>query len=233
MSSEDTPIPTYIELMRPTLQAIHDLGGEGSSVAIDEKTIEVSELTVEQVAVEFGPEQTQKGSKVRHRLAWARTYLKKGGLIENRERGHWALLPAGQDVLDLDPHEADEVLTEMDRDVRRGASDLADSPVRRAGDPTYEPTYQAAAQWRDTSLRTGSSLFEPEQLAWSSDVVAELRRRVIENFDDSARSFGDKLADQLAGASQEVHLLASEILYVHLLALSNVTAERGSRRWGM
>ena len=63
-------------------------------------------------------------------------------------------------------------------------------------------------------------------MAWTSDVVADLRYRVIEQFDESARSFSEKLADQLAGASQEVHLLAAEMLYVHLLALSNVTAEK-------
>ena len=226
MADEDIQIPTYIDLMRPTLEALAELGGEGTNESVDAKVIEVAGLTAEQVAVEFEPEQSQTGSKVLHRAAWARTYLKKAELIENPERGQWILLDAGREILDVEPHEADQLLADLDRQIRRNARELGATSVRRAGDPTFEPTYQAARDWRDTSLRTGASLFDPERMAWTSEVVADLRYRVIEQFDESARSFSEKLADQLAGASQEVHLLAAEILYVHLLALSNVTAEK-------
>lgn len=104
--------------------------------------------------------------------------------------------------------------------------DLASTRIRRAGDPTYKPTYEAAQKWRDTSLRTGASLFLPSRQIWNPSIVEDLRNRVIENSDESERSFGEKLVDQLQGASQEVHLLAAELLYVHLLALSNVSAEK-------
>jgi MoxR-like ATPase len=226
VADEDIQIPTYIDLMRPTLKALAELGGEGTNESVDAKVIEVAGLTAEQVAVEFEPEQSQTGSKVLHRAAWARTYLKKAELIANPERGQWILLNAGREILDIEPNEADQLLTDLDRQIRRDARELGTTSVRRAGDPTFEPTYQAARQWRDTSLRTGASLFDPDRMVWTSEVVADLRYRVIEQFDESARSFSEKLADQLAGASQEVHLLAAEMLYIHLLALSNVTAEK-------
>ena len=89
MADEDIQIPTYIDLMRPTLKALAELGGEGTNESVDAKVIEVAGLTAEQVAVEFEPEQSQTGSKVLHRAAWARTYLKKAELIENPERGQW------------------------------------------------------------------------------------------------------------------------------------------------
>ena len=219
-------IPTYIDLLRPTLVALAQLGGEGSNGSIDAKVIDVAELSADQLAVEFEPEQSQTGSKVLHRTAWARTSLKKAKLIDNPHRGRWVLLDAGREILDVDQAEADPLLAEMDRRTRKSERDLGATTVRRAGDPSFEPTYQAARQWRDTSLRTGASLFDPERMVWTSDVVADLRYRVIEHFDESARTFGEKLADQLAGASQEVHLLAAEILFVHLLALSNVTIEK-------
>ncbi|WP_051062183.1 McrB family protein [Ilumatobacter nonamiensis] len=117
-------------------------------------------------------------------------------------------------------------MADEDLQNREVAGDLGDVPVRRVGDPTYEPTYKAASKWRDTSLLTSASLFDPERMAWTSDVVSDFRRRLVEQYDDSARSFSEKLADQLAGASQEVHLLAAEILYIHLLALSNVSVEK-------
>lgn len=226
MADEDIQIPTYIDLMRPTLEALAQLGGEGSNESVDEKVTEVGGLTAEQVAVEFGPEQTQTGSKVLHRTAWARTYLKKAELIENPKRGHWVLLDAGREILAVEPHEANQLLADMDRRIRKAGRDLGDTPIRRAGDPSFEPTYQAARRWSDTSLRTGASLFDPERMVWTSAVVADFRYRFIEHFDESARSFSEKLADQLAGATQEVHLLAAEILYLHLLALSNITVEK-------
>lgn len=104
--------------------------------------------------------------------------------------------------------------------------DLGETMFRRGADPTYKPVYEAAKDWSDTSLRAGVSLFDPDRLAWTSEVVADLRYRLIEQSDESDRSFSEKLADQLAGASQEVHLLAAEILYIHLLALTNISAEK-------
>lgn len=227
MAHEDTQIPTYNALLRPTLEALAHLGGEGSNDAVDAATIEVGGLTAEQVAVEFEAEQSQTGSKVLHRAAWARTSLKKAELIDNPSRGRWVLLKAGRDILTMEPTEADNILADLDRQIRKSArDDLGNTPIRRADDPTYEPIYQAARQWRDTSMRSGASLFDPERMAWTSDVVADLRYRLIEKVDESARSFGEKLADQLAGASQEVHLLAAEILYLHLLVLSNISLEK-------
>jgi len=226
VAAEDIEIPTYIDLLRPTLEALAQLGGEGSNKSVDAKVIEVGGLTAEQVGVEFEPEQSQSGSKVLHRAAWARTYLKKAELVENPKRGRWILLDAGREILEVEPHEADQLLADMDRQIRKAARDLGDIPIRRADDPAYEPTYQAARQWRDTSLRSGASLFDPERMVWTSEVVADLRHRFIEKIDESARSFSEKLVDQLAGASQEVHLLVAEILYLHLLVLRNVTLDK-------
>lgn len=226
MAVEDIQIPTYIDLMRPTLEALAQLGGEGSNESVDAKVTEVGGLTAEQVAVEFEPEQSQTGSKFLHRAAWARSYLKKAELVENPRRGRWSLLDAGREILDVEPQEADQLLADRVRQIRKAALDLGDTPIRRAGDPTYEPIYQAARQWRDTSLLTAVSLFDPARMAWTSDVVADLRHRFIEKTDESARSFSEKLADQLAGASQEVHLLVAEILYLHLLVLTNITLEK-------
>ena len=82
--------------------------------------------------------------------------------------------------------------------------DLGETMIRRGADLTYKPVYEAAKLWMDTSLRAGVSLFDPDRLAWTSEVVADLRYRLIEQSDESDRSFSEKLADQLAGASQEV-----------------------------
>ena len=46
MEDEDIQIPAYIDLMRPTLEALAELGGEGSNESVDAKVIEVAGVTV-------------------------------------------------------------------------------------------------------------------------------------------------------------------------------------------
>ena len=115
----DVAIPTYVEMMLPTLRALEKLGGSGTKEEIDESAVELMGLSDEQVAFEFPPEATQKGSKVLHRLAWARTYLKKFGALNNSTRGVWTLEPPAQKYLDADPDEAVAALQAADWEARR------------------------------------------------------------------------------------------------------------------
>ena len=67
MADEEIAIPTYIELMQPTLQALNDLGGEGSNGSIEAKVIELSALSARQLAIEFDSDQSNTGSKILYR----------------------------------------------------------------------------------------------------------------------------------------------------------------------
>jgi restriction system protein len=96
-------VPSYLEMLLPTLQALDHLGGSGTKDEIDQEVIRIMGLTDEQLAVEFPPEATQKGSKVIHRLAWARTYLKKFGAVDNSRRGVWTLEPPGRQYIEMNP----------------------------------------------------------------------------------------------------------------------------------
>lgn len=116
---DSTPIPTYVEMLLPTLRALDKLGGSGTRDEIDEAVIGLIPISDEQLAVEFPPEAKQKGSKVIHRLAWSRTYLKKFGAVNNSERGVWTLeLPARQ-YLDGEPVAASKALQAADSEVRK------------------------------------------------------------------------------------------------------------------
>jgi restriction system protein len=94
-------VPTYDELINPTLEALHLLGGSGTIEEIYSKVTEIYSFTPEQLAMLHDPE---KGSQtqIEYRLAWARTYLKKYGLIENSGRGVWALTAEGQSTQNVD-----------------------------------------------------------------------------------------------------------------------------------
>lgn len=88
-------IPTYDTLMSPILQALKSLGGSGTIEEINEKVAEIAKLSDEQLEVLHNPSRGGGQTEVEYRLAWARTYLKRYGVLENSSRGVWALTPAG------------------------------------------------------------------------------------------------------------------------------------------
>jgi restriction system protein len=91
----DAPlIPSHADLMWPTIKAIRALGGSGSIGEIVEKVVELEGFTEEQQSVlhSDGPQ-----SQIEYRLAWARSYLKGMGLLDNSARGVWTLTDKGRD----------------------------------------------------------------------------------------------------------------------------------------
>lgn len=95
-------VPNFDHFMNPTLQALKLLGGSGTIEEIAAKIVELIELSDEQMSVLHNPEKSSQ-SEVEYRMAWARTYLKKYGLIDNSNRGVWALTPQGKQTDKVDP----------------------------------------------------------------------------------------------------------------------------------
>ena len=85
-------MPTHDKLMEPTLKALTALGGSGSIEEIAEEVVKQLNLPDEIASQPHNPEKSSR-TEVEYRLAWARTYLKKYGLLENSERGIWAFTP--------------------------------------------------------------------------------------------------------------------------------------------
>lgn len=85
-------MPTFDQLMLPTLRALESLGGSGSIEEIANAVIQTLNLPDAITSQAHNPEKSSQ-TEVEYRLAWARTYLKKYGLVDNSERGVWALTP--------------------------------------------------------------------------------------------------------------------------------------------
>ncbi|RAK67911.1 restriction endonuclease [Phenylobacterium kunshanense] len=88
-------VPTYNAYLWPIVERLRIHGG---SMTIEEMVDDVAtamHLSEEQRNTEHG--ETGR-SEVDYRMAWARTYLKKGGVLENSERGVWRLTPRGAAV---------------------------------------------------------------------------------------------------------------------------------------
>lgn len=99
MSKKTNTFPTFESLINPTLAALHNLGGSGSINEIVDDIIKKFNLPSSITELPHG-----KGSQteLEYRAAWARNYLKNYGLIENSERGVWALSAEGRKTNETD-----------------------------------------------------------------------------------------------------------------------------------
>ena len=97
-------IPTFDQLMNPLLESLRQLGGSGSIDEIYEKVVQIETIPDEVLNQLHNPEKSNR-TEVEYRLAWARTYLKKYGYIENSSRGVWALTTKAKDTPEIDPQE--------------------------------------------------------------------------------------------------------------------------------
>lgn len=75
-------MPTFDALFEPLLAALRALGDSGSIEEIYAKTVEVAGIS-EDVASQMHDPDKSNMTEVGYRLAWARTYLRKYGLIDN------------------------------------------------------------------------------------------------------------------------------------------------------
>src|SRR5438128_219005 len=94
-------VPKSWDLYNPTLQALKRLGGSASIAELDEEVIKLLKLSAGDIAQPHDARQTE----IEYQLAWARTYLKKFGLIDNSERGIWVFTPRGREVQVVVPRE--------------------------------------------------------------------------------------------------------------------------------
>jgi len=110
-------VPTFDELMLPLFKALKELGGSASIAEIDEKVGEILALPEEVLERPHNPERSNQ-TEFQYRLAWARTYLKQYGLIENSSRGVWVIAPDKRDLESFDPQQVVREVREQHRQER-------------------------------------------------------------------------------------------------------------------
>jgi len=139
MSMSSSTLPTYDGLMNPLLQALRNLGGSGTIEEIYSKTVELTGLHEDVLSQLHDPEKSSQ-TEVGYRLAWARTYLKKFGLLENSSRGVWSLTEKAKSLKEIDSGE-------VVRFVR--ALDKQELPKKRPADETAREISEED-RWKDT-----------------------------------------------------------------------------------
>jgi restriction system protein len=141
MKKSEKVIPQFDELMGPTLQALKRLGG---SASIDELVPEIVRLMGLPQEVADTPHGTTGRTELEYRSAWARTYLRKAGLVENSERGIWALTPLGAQAEKVDGRKIARDVGRQFQSERAAAGESAAS-VAPGNDET-------AITWQDKLL---------------------------------------------------------------------------------
>lgn len=108
-------IPTFDELIVPTLAALKKLGGSGSIEEINETVYGVAKISEDTLRILH----SENGllTEIDYRLAWSRTYLKKFGLIDNSSRGVWSLNSSELDITNID---SDKIVKAV-RDAHKNA----------------------------------------------------------------------------------------------------------------
>ncbi|MDB4876954.1 MAG: putative Mrr restriction endonuclease [Gemmatimonadetes bacterium] len=113
--------------MNPTLAALRELGGSASIAELGDKVIDLIKPSKDVLEAPHG---SGRRTELEYRLAWARTYLKKYGLVTNSAHGVWALTPKASETESVDTAKVAKVIRSA-----RGAS----KPRRRRRVPLPVP----------------------------------------------------------------------------------------------
>ena len=178
-------LPTYRELIYPTLRAVASLGGSAQGAEITDALIELLKATPEQLAVTYDG---RPKSVLIDRMDWARSYAKLGGALDSPRRGLFILSNLGKHVLSLPEEEGRAQVAQLDRDIRAAR--------RRRGSDEGE-----------TDLGVGAADVEAgEDGTWREALLARLHRLSPAGFEEFTlyllRTFGIELA-QVGGVGDE------------------------------
>jgi len=129
---EEKGFPDLPQLMLATIDALKSIGGSASIQELDEAVIEREGVSEEEQAIMMPNGRYQK---VNYYLAWARTYLKRGGTIDNSSRGVWALRDEGETISNRSQTEA--IFNQVTEEEKARAKAKRDAK-RKAKEPTIE-----------------------------------------------------------------------------------------------
>jgi restriction system protein len=109
-------VPKYDDLFSPLLSALQNLGGSSSISEMEDEVAKILQLSDNDINEVHDGNRT----KLSYRLAWARNYLKRFGLVENSSRGVWSLTPKGYETKSIDKNDVKKFVNKdikIDKDL--------------------------------------------------------------------------------------------------------------------
>jgi restriction system protein len=135
----EPPLPPAHTLIWPTVRALRELGGSGTIVEITETVTALEGFTEEQQAI---PAPRGNRTGIEYRLAWARTFGKNIGLLENADTDVWTLTKDGQQV------DADQVEERKREYLRARRQEQASAGIEDTLDDDLSGGAEPEDDWR-------------------------------------------------------------------------------------
>ncbi len=134
--AQSRKVPTFDEMIWPTLQALKNTDGAASNQELLARVIQILNLPDE---VQNAPHGDGPRTEIEYRLLWARTYLRKVGAIKSSERGVWSITPVGRALTESDMKPIIAKVREMGRKGRPQPDHSApESDSRELSDETWQ-----------------------------------------------------------------------------------------------
>lgn len=153
-------VPKRRDLINPTLTALHALGGSAAIREIVNQVIEDMRLSTTIIQVP----QSGKANKtaLEYELDWARTYLRRYGLIDSSERGVWSLTAKGRQTQHVDPQAVCDSYQQSLRQKRtrkqaqteKIENNTVESALTENIENSAEDSADETASWRENLLDT-------------------------------------------------------------------------------
>ncbi|CAN0654523.1 restriction system protein [Nitratireductor aquimarinus] len=158
---EEGAFPDLPSLMIITLDALRALGGSATVQELVDHVIEAEGVTEAEQGYMMP---NGRDRRLNYYLSWSRTFLKRGGAVENSSRGVWSLTEAGEHMTSIE--EARKIHAEVNEEERLRAK------AKRDAAKSVEQT--APQQVDQVEL---STIQEDESKAdWQDLLIAELMK---------------------------------------------------------
>jgi restriction system protein len=188
-------LPSYRDLILPTLEAVASLGGSAQAAEITDALVDRLSISPEQLAVTYD---SRPKSVIVDRIEWARYYARLGGGLDSPRRGLFVLSSLGKQILALPEGEAQARVAQLDREVR--------ATVRREREAVAAPSSELVEKdGPEPRVPLGLSEEEDDDV-WKDHLLARLHSLSPTGFEEFAmyllRTFGLELT-RVGGVGDE------------------------------
>lgn len=152
-------LPSYWQLVLPVIRCVADAGGSATVSEIDNGVVTLTQPSDEMLAVAY--ENRPASSVFLDGVAWARSWAKLIGAVENPSRGVYVITALGREILAMAEPAAVDRIRELDREYRRrrhteAGAKTGDTATVELGSPSaVEPETPASEEngpvtWQET-----------------------------------------------------------------------------------
>ena len=164
-------LPKHDALFWPVVSAFRQLDGSADNNQLVEKVIEILGLPDSLTAI---PHKSGPQSEIGYRIAWVKSWLKWGGMLDNPQRAVWVLTSRGRDASEAEVNDV--------RIRRRAASASAGKPAM-VGEGASNTTVPSLVDHELDEAPTTDELEEFADDAWQNallDVIKSMKAPAFE-----------------------------------------------------